>query len=154
MEKLKLIYQLLSKPVSVVCLANTWLHILSLVRFQHCSLLFNDLKCFLPAPKGQQIYNPFEACGAAIFPFTVSPPPVAKGTFKVTNSISSSYTFLFLKQSDNRLFVLIYPCNVLSNEFLEWPDSVSLFICASFFGGGERDARGDLAYRLHLFILK
>lgn len=81
------------------------------------------------------IYNPLGAGGAAIFPFTVTPTPIANGTCRVTNIVSYSYTFLFLKPSDNRVFVLLCSCNQLCNHvFLPCPDSLSLFTC--FLSGG------------------
>lgn len=104
--------------------------------FQHCSLLFNDWNTFfyyyffLPVPKGQKIYNPLGAGGAALFPFTVAPAPIANGTCRVTNIVSSSYTFLFLEPSDNiRLF-----SSALQTGFLDCPDSRSVFTCFSFGG--------------------
>lgn len=72
--------------------------------------------------------------GAMIFPFTVAPTPIANGTCRVTNIISSSYSFLFLKPSD--LFVYSYMLlqDTLQLWLLDWPD----FMCFQFEGNASR----------------
>lgn len=103
-------------------------------RFQHCSLVFNDFFFYL-LPRAKRFIILWGVVELQYFLSQSLLLRLQNGTCRVTNIISSSYTFLFLKPSDNHLFVLMCACSALRNYGFSTDQILFQFSHASCLGG-------------------